>query len=484
MTGTAILTAIRGAILIAIAAAFLVSLVNSVLGDQRLPLIGLGSPSNAQRDPGVRVLLADRRSIDQAVQILPHHERLTIAILRPAWLVAPEHSDDPNYTLKLDRGEQLLIRPDVDGLVFSSATWGQEQRWPVPGLRIVPQATTEHPTAEDHPTRWPMGRFEDIDREAVFAIGSRRYRGGVDVRFVNSKQLHVINTLPIESYVEGVLAIEMKASFPLEALKAQAIASRTHAYARAWMALQAKQPYDLSDALDGQDYHGHGLGGEFTQRAVRETAGRILVTPRLRLPFVPQFCAANGGWTEATEAVFPGAKDVTQRESVADIMPVQRDPFSEKGAVALGYLSTHGEQQTLIEPDDLQKRLQAWVREKDDRTTTIGYITDLAIGERDPRSGRVRTVVISHTPLQRLEVSGHDLRTIVGPHRLRSTLWTNLESRVRTGERRVKDWIITLRGYGHGVGMSQISAWAMATDGFTSSQILQTFYPGAEIVGW
>jgi len=481
MTGSAILTAVRGAILIAIVSAFLFSLVSSVLGDKRLPLIGLG---NGQRDPGARILLADRRIVDQTAQILRHHERLTVAILRPAWLVAPEQSDDPQYTLKLERGEQVLIRPDVDGLVFSSATWGQEQRWPVPGLRIVPRDITLERTDDDHPGRWPVGRFEEAEREAVFAIGSRRYRGCLDVRFVNSKQLHVINTLPIEAYVEGVIAIEMKASFPLEALKAQAIASRTHAYARAWMALQAKQPFDLSDALDGQDYHGHGLGGEFTVRAVRETAGRILVTPRLRLPFVPQFCAANGGWTEASEAVFPGAKDVSQRESVADVMPVQRDPFCDRGAAALGYLSTHGEQQVLIEPEDLQKRLQAWVRDRGDRTTTIGYITDLAIGQREPRSGRVRTVIISHTPLLRMEVTAHDLRQIVGPHRLRSTLWTALDSRMRSGERRVKDWVITLRGYGHGVGMSQISAWAMAKEGFTSTQILQTFYPGAEIVGW
>src|SRR5690606_40753395 len=115
----------------------------------------------------------------------------------------------------------------------------------------------------------------------------------LEVRFVSSKQVHAINLLPIEAYVEGVIAIEMKASYPLEALKAQAIASRTYAYAKAWAAHLGKRPFDLSDALDDQDYHGHGLGGDTTARAVRETAGQILLTPRLRQPFVPQFCAAN-----------------------------------------------------------------------------------------------------------------------------------------------------------------------------------------------
>ncbi len=482
MTGSVLLTTIRGAILFSIAAVFAVSLVSSVLDDQRLPLMG---PSDTNRDRGIRVLLTDRRTYDQRVDIVPHHERVAITILRPAWLVAPDQSDDPQYTLKLDRGDQILIRPDVDGLVFSSPTWDQERRWPVSTLRIIPQWTTLAETQQDdHPGAWPVGRFEDSEKEAVFSLGARRYRGALEVRFQNSKQLQAINILPIEAYVAGVIAIEMKESYPLEALKAQAIASRSYAYAKAWQAVIAKQGFDLTDALDGQDYHGHGLGGESTERAVRETAGQILVTPRLRRPFVPHFCAANGGWTEAVEAVFPHSMDVTGQESVADIMPVQRDPFCEKGALALGYLSTHGEQQIVIEAKDLQERLQAWVKENGDSTTVIGYITDLAIGSREPKSQRVRSVIISHVPLKRIEIPAHDLRTILGPYRLRSTLWTSLEARVRTGERRVKDWIVVLRGYGHGVGMSQISAWAMAKEGFTGTQILQTFYPGAEIVGW
>lgn len=481
MTSGLVLTIVRAAILVGMVAAFAISLAWSVSGDERLSLVA--SPATGA-DPGVRVLLADRRSYDNRTEILPHHERLTLAVLRPARLVAPDQGDDPAFSLDVDRGEQITIKPDVEGLVFSSSTWGQEQRWTVRSLRLVPRMTTlDAETARISAARWPTARFEDADREAVFAIGSRRYRGSLEVRFVSSKQVQAINLLPIEAYVEGVIAIEMKASYPMEALKAQAIASRTSAYAKAWAAHLAKRHFDLSDALDDQDYHGHGLGGDATARAVRETAGLILLTPRLRQPFVPQFCAANGGWTEAIEAVFPGLRDVTGRESLADIMMVQDDPFCARGAAALGYGATHGEQQVILRPEDIRERLQAWVTAQGEQTT-IGYVTDIAIGQREPRSGRVRTVVISYTSNQRREMPAHEFRRMMGPHIVRSTLWKSLETRQRGGERRVNDWVITCTGYGHGVGMSQISAWAMAKEGFTHLQILRTFYHGAEVGPW
>lgn len=480
MAGQVILIVMRGVILVGMATAFAISLATSVLNDQRLSLV---SSEHEGRDPGVRVLLADRRTYDQRTDILPYHERVTIAVLRSCWLVSPDQPDDPQYALKIERGEQIAIKPDVDGLVFSSSTWGEEQRWPVPRLRLVTQNPSIQMDPPELPGKWRMGRFEDAEQDAVFAIGSRRYRGSVDVTFVSSKQLQVVNVLPIEAYVEGVIAIEMKSSYPIEALKAQAIASRSYAYAKAWQATQAKRTYDITDAMDDQDYHGHGLGGEFTRQAVRETTGQVLVTPRLRLPFVPQFCAANGGWTEAIEAVFPGSRDVSSRESVADIMRVERDPFCEKGALALGYTSSHWEQRLVLRPEDLQQRLQTWMKDSG-RNDTIGYVTDLTIGQREPTSGRIRSVVVSYTPLKRLEIPAHEFRRMMGPHIVRSMLWTSLDSQLRSGERRVKDWIITMRGYGHGVGMSQISAWAMAKEGFTAQQVLQFFYPGAELKVW
>jgi peptidoglycan hydrolase-like amidase len=275
----------------------------------------------------------------------------------------------------------------------------------------------------------------------------------------------------------------MKPSFPLEALKAQAIASRSYAYATAWKAMSARQPWDLSDFHDDQEYRGDGLGGDFIVQAVRETSGQILVTPTLRKPFVPKFCASSGGFTETITAIDPTASDVTGQERLGSLMLRQADPFCARAAEALGYTSSHWEQRVVLLPEDLKKLLQQWF--KDHRQNkTAGYITDIQILDRDEASLRVQKVVIAHTPLQRVELTGHEFRMLVGPHLLRSTRWLKLETRKRVGEHKINDWVITTCGWGHGMGLSQVSAWAMAKEGFRHQRILQIFYPGAEIQPW
>jgi len=481
MPGGLLIVLLRAVILLGMLVAFSVSLGSSLVRDQRL---GLSKVASAGRDPGLRVLLISRREVDRQIQTDLAHEKLTLDVLRPCWLVTPDQPDNKAYTLDVGPGEQVLVRPDADGLVFSSQTWGKEERWPVTRLRLQPRETgLPDESVKTPPGRLDPTRFEERHGQAVFALNGRRYRGTLEIAYKGPKQVSALNLLPIDAYVEGVIAIEMKASYPLEALKAQAIASRGYAYATAWRAMAGKKPYDLTDSMDDQEYRGAGLGGDFVVQAVKETAGQILVTPKLRQPFVPFFSASNGGATESADAIAPGAKDVSGREPVAAIMPVQPDPFCQRAAEALGCLGTHWEQTVEVRPEDIQARLQEWCKTRGDQRK-IGYVTDLAIAAQDERSKRVQKVAISYTPLQRFEMTGHEFRMMIGPHLVRSTLWLKLESKRRTGDRVIKDWAITQRGWGHGVGMSQISAWAMAKDGYRHQRILQVFYPGAEIQSW
>ena len=76
-------------------------------------------------------------------------------------------------------------------------------------------------------------------------------------------------------------------------------------------------------------------------------------------------------------------------------------------------------------------------------------------------------------------------RMIIGPREIRSTLWSDVSpKRVDSSKDRSKNYEITCTGYGHGVGMSQISAWAMDEAGRTYKEILAFFYPGAELKSW
>lgn len=473
---------LRGLLLVGMLTAFGVSLGWSLAND---PGIARHAPGDAGRDPGLRVLLTARREVDGAPRTETTHERLLINVVAPAYIVSPDQPDDPQFTLKVDPGEQLVVKPDADGLVFSSQTWGSEMRWQVSRLRLQPLNTTLPADGGPLvPARLDPRRFEERLGKPVFALQGRHYRGTLEVAYRSPKALSALNLLPIEAYVDGVTAVEMKASFPIEALKAQAIASRSYAYAMAWRAAVAKKAFDLSDSLDDQDYRGHGNGGEFVVQAVRETAGQILKTPRQRMPFVPYFCASNGGWSEAVDAIHPGATDVSGKEPIANLMVPFPDPFCQRAAEALGYLGSHWQQQVVLEPEKVQARLQEWLRARGDQATKVGYITGITIAERDESSQRVRKVAIAHTPNLRVEMSGHEFRMMMGPQVVRSTLWLKLDTQIRAGERRIKDYVLTTRGWGHGVGMSQISAWAMAKEGYRHQRILQTFYPGAEIEAW
>src|SRR4051812_20503843 len=98
-----VLTLLRALILLGLLLAFTWSLVSSLIGDQAAGRTDIGRA--AGRDPGLRVLILDRRDADQGPQ--RYHEKLVIDVLRPAWLLAPQQPDNPVYQRKLEPGEQL-----------------------------------------------------------------------------------------------------------------------------------------------------------------------------------------------------------------------------------------------------------------------------------------------------------------------------------------------------------------------------------------
>ncbi len=474
-----VVTLLRALILLGLLLAFAWSLVSSISSDQALG--GTSLTSTAGRDPGLRVLILDRREGDLAP--LRNHEKLVVDILRPALLLAPDQPDNQLYQRKLEPGDQLTVQPDADGLLFFCPS---EERWPVSRLRLQPISTTPIPGLSGSHTLSQVDpcRCEDISGEAVFAVGMRRYRGSLEMIYKGPKQALAINLLPIEAYVEGVIAVEMKPSYPLEALKAQAIASRSYAFATRTRERNGRAAWDLTDSLDDQEYRGTGFGTGIVATAVKETGGIILGTPRLRQAFVPLFCASSGGWCESVTALIANPNDITGHEQTATIMSSHGDPLCQPAASALGNLGSHWDNVVVLTPDAIEKRLREWLKAKGEDVTKKFYVTDLKVIEQDAKSGRVQRVQIGYTSLKTAEMSGHEFRMMIGANVVRSTLWLGKVERVQRAGSTIKDFKFTTRGYGHGVGMSQISAWAMAKEGHPAARILQFFYSGAELQPW
>ncbi len=128
------------------------------------------------------------------------------------------------------------------------------------------------------------------------------YAGDLQIDLVDGKVRPVLS-VHVEDYLLGVVPYEMSDSFPLEALKAQAVAARTYAL----RSQDPSQPYDLVDTTNDQVYRGYLPGNDQTERAIQETRG-VCGFYRDRLAQC-YYSASNGGQTELVETVWPTEED-------------------------------------------------------------------------------------------------------------------------------------------------------------------------------
>lgn len=196
--------------------------------------------------------------------------------------------------------------------------------------------------------------------------GSRdvRYRGSLTVRHL-ADGLMVVNTLPLERYLYGVVPREMPASWPFTALKVQAVAARTYALAT----LNSGQPFDVYCTTRSQVYDGFdGSSGEQpgSTAAVQATAGVIVVYGGS--PITAYFFSTSGGKTESIQNAWPGSSAVPYLVGVSD-------PYEP----ATGYHSSW--------PENPMHRTAAQV------TADLGAYADP--GNRDGVDGTLRTIVVT-----------------------------------------------------------------------------------------
>ena len=128
------------------------------------------------------------------------------------------------------------------------------------------------------------------------------YAGDLQIDVVDGK-VRPILSVHVEDYLLGVVPYEMSDSFPLEALKAQAVAARTYAL----RSQDPSQPYDLVDTTNDQVYRGYLPGNDQTERAIQETRG-VCGFYRDQLAQC-YYSASNGGQTELVETVWPTEDD-------------------------------------------------------------------------------------------------------------------------------------------------------------------------------
>lgn len=145
-------------------------------------------------------------------------------------------------------------------------------------------------------------------------INGRRYRGHVEARPNGQGGINTVNAVDLESYVRGVVSAESPASWPLEALRAQAIAART--YAITSRAGSVSDGFDQYQDIRSQVYTGVSAETKSTDLAVQSTAGRVVTLDGE--PVTTFFFSTSGGRTENIENSFVGSEPRAWLKSVKD----------------------------------------------------------------------------------------------------------------------------------------------------------------------
>ena len=276
-------------------------------------------------------------------------------------------------------------------------------------------------------------------------VNKKEYDGKIDIVRVSNKKTHVINVVDIENYVAGVIEKEMDPSWPMEALKAQAVASRSFALYRKKDA--SEKLYDVESTTTSQVYGGLAVSPR-SQKAVDETKGMV-ATYRGDVAET-LFHAVAGGETENLTDVWSGE---------GKPYLISRPAMFETDSPYYNWKTALGAQELY------RKLLVAGYR--------VGPVRSMQLSPH-AISGRVRTVVIRHRDGD-LKLKATVFRKIVGNRKIRSTRFSATHN--------VEKGIFMFRGtgYGHGVGMSQWSARGMAKKGVKFSVIITHFYPGVTL---
>jgi stage II sporulation protein D len=265
-------------------------------------------------------------------------------------------------------------------------------------------------------------------------------RGSIKI-FIQEGRLTAINIIDIESYLYSVVPSESYPSWPIETLKAQAIAART--YALYQIEHRKKWTYDMVDNEGDQVYSGVNREHSKCTKAVNETKGMVLM--QNNRPILAMYSANSGGFTASAKAIFNTHKSY---------LIAQKDTYSLKGKMAYWRRSFSGNQ------------IETKLKKVGIHCHGIKTIRAKSFGP----SGRVL----------RAEIVDKNGSQII---RTRTTLKRALKLPEILFEikKKGREFVFDGNGFGHGVGYSQWGG-AIMGDRYSYSEILKFYYPGSELI--
>lgn len=291
------------------------------------------------------------------------------------------------------------------------------------------------------------------------------YRGSFEITR-HPEGLRVINVIKMEEYLYGVVPSEMPASYPLEALKAQAVCARSYAKK---IIENSQEEYDLDDSTSYQVYNNF-PENENATRAVEETKGEVMRREDeiLDAQYYSTSCGVRRDQDLSQEPAFEAFLS-----QASDTAYESEEPWYRwKADVSLEQLH--------------ESVLQQW-------NIDVGEISGVYVTERE-KNGCAKTLIVSGS-FQELSIEGeYNIRKVLSPKffpvinqqdsgavgmNLLPSGFFYLEP--KREEYTLKGYTIYGGGYGHGIGMSQNGAKHMALNDMGYREILSYFYGDMEI---
>lgn len=352
--------------------------------------------------------------------------------------------------------------------------------------------------------------------------GTGMYEGDLSLDIVENA-IRPILTINVEDYLLGVVPFEMGDSFPLEALKAQAVTARTYALRKSG----SSGAYDVEDTTNDQAYRGRTTSSPLSEQAVTETKGLCGVyRGALASCF---YSASNGGQTELGQHVWPtdapdaygymdmrdDPYDLENRNSVVKRYTLQKKP-GEKGigeALHQALTTAMGEQLSalgveadgeLVRFDEIQSVKAVTPKYDGDSRLMTDLRFTVKISVRDytfrqtpsPQLAASSTPHADETPAPTATPAFSPYRRVKEAVTVTLPIFTEAERAMGLSINVSQNELITVsdigsafliesRRFGHGVGMSQRGAEQMARQyGMTYEQILAFYYPGMGLVSY
>lgn len=347
-----------------------------------------------------------------------------------------------------------------------------------------------------------FGTKDVLNGMNIINLSKRSYRGKMEIGRYNKQGVTAVNVVKLEEYLYGVVPAEMISTWPMEALKAQAVAARNYAVRHAITGTKYSGAYSICDTINSQVYKGFGSETTTCNQAVNETYGKLIYFGEMII--TANFFSTSGGHTEDGLNVWSGSvpylkgvPDIyeTQPETkpwvqsftsteiegfltnnnvnIGSVTDVQVVSYSDAGrAMSLRITGTMGSH------DIPKETMRVWLPLKS-RKFTLVKGTDVPQQSFSVLGSGGVTGTLKYEQLYVINGYNNITQIPKGDQLIIFSGYNIYNLPMMNGVNGT--YIFVGEGHGHGAGLSQSGAKGMAMQGFTYQQILEYYFTGTTV---